>query len=164
MVYMHEEGFATKTLWSYYSMIAAYFISEMQIDPAVNCPSTRRLFKQWEKKEQTKQSQTFEYERITWFLETAANDGKTLSLKIIAILSLFGLLRKTEILALEWEHLDFSHNAMTVGKTMRKKRKGPMKWHPWIVSNVLCVNIIKIYTECFDVEVCNQSIYINNYY
>ena len=100
MVYLHEEGFATKTLWSYYSMIAAYFISEMQIDPAVQCPSTRRLFKQWEKKETLKQSLTFKYEDVHFFLQTAPDDGKTLTIKLIAIMSLFGLLRKTEMLAL----------------------------------------------------------------
>lgn len=86
MVFLHEEGFATKTLWSYYSMIAAYFIYVMLIDPAKLCPSTRRLFKQWEKKETTKQSLTFKYENVHIFLETAPNDSKTLSLKIIAIM------------------------------------------------------------------------------
>ena len=159
MVYLHEEGFATKTLWSYYSMIAAYFISEMQIDPAVQCPSTRRLFKQWEKKETLKQSLTFKYEDVHFFLQTAPDDGKTLTIKLIAIMSLFGLLRKTEMLALNWDHLDFSKNEMIIGKTMRKKRRGPMRMHPWIISNELCITIIRRYMECFQPEI---SYIINN--
>jgi len=32
MVDMHEEGFATSTLWSVYSMIDSYFLNELEIN------------------------------------------------------------------------------------------------------------------------------------
>lgn len=150
MVDFHAEGFMTKSLWSYYAMIAAYFITVLLIDPAKLCPSTRRLFKQWEKKDLTKQSKVFNIEGVMKFLLEAPNDGKVLSHKVVLILALFGLLRKTEMQALEWSHFDFSNSRCILGKTMRKKRKGPMRWHPWIISDPVCIEILHVYVSKFD--------------
>ncbi len=103
---LHEEGFATSTLWTNYSMIDAYFTHQLKKNLTVQYTSTRRLFKQWQKSERTKQSLTFTVEQIVDYITNASHTGKHLSNKIVAIMSLFGVLRKTELQALEYDHLN----------------------------------------------------------
>lgn len=57
--HLHER-YMTSTLWTIYSILKSYFLYQHHCDIGQSLPGVVRLFKQWVKSEETKQSKVIE--------------------------------------------------------------------------------------------------------
>lgn len=93
------------------------------------------------------------------FLKNAPNDALYTQMKVVAIISINGLLRLNEIVAFDWENISVGSiqegtetKRIIQASLIRSKRTGPKTAKKFIISDDLSVEILSRYMESFEVK------------
>ena len=124
LVHLREDLlFKGSTCWTNCSSICSWFEIVHKIKPIVGFPMIKRLLQNYERVDKTKQSKTLEKHEMTKFLSDAPNNDFYLVRKVATILSIYGLLRKAELIELNFEHVEQKTDVCEVTINRRKGKK-----------------------------------------
>lgn len=145
-----NQKFKASTLWTMLSMIGTFFV---RVFNKVN-PSTGKNFitdqlRQWTKDDETKKALVFSKEDVYKFIKEAPREPELLQKKVVLILGVFGLLRRSEIIALQFDHIQMRDNEVKVS-IQRKKGRGPKATSTFLITDEDALAVLKDYVSLFD--------------
>lgn len=152
--------YVTSTIWSISSVIKQYMLIQYKVDVDMEVPLLKAMFKNWQKSEEKKKSKVFSKQDLEKFFSDAEDDWKNLQRKIVAMLGILGLLRKSELVALEWKDVSINEVGLQV-VVKRKKQLGNLHRTEFIIpktANIGKVNLCELwnkYCSCFNKEAQN---------
>ena len=129
-------------------------------------PQLTKMFKGWEKKEETKKSKVFTREQINTFLSDAPDDDTYLPIKAALVIGIYGCLRKTELAQMQFESIQYVQEINAFKATIqRKKQKGPQANSTFMIMNELDTRTLQNYIQVFQKEVsaCLQLQFTKNF-
>jgi hypothetical protein len=87
-------------------MLGTYYECHKQIRPHIELPLIAKLLKSWQKREPTKKAEIFEKDELYKLLKEAENNAFWLPRKVFLIFAVCGLLRKYELVPLEFSGVE----------------------------------------------------------
>ena len=131
---LHQD-YATTTLWSINAIIKRYLQIQYKYELDKNLPNLEKLLKQWQKSEEIKKAPTFSQDNIKTFIENAP-DEKYIVAKVIFSIGLHGLMRSSELIALDCDDVvTNSIDASIQIKMKRKKNSGPQAYSFFLIKD-----------------------------
>jgi hypothetical protein len=149
--------YCASTLWSILSMVKRYLELQLNFSVELQAPNVGMFLKNREKREEKKRSSTFSMENLNIFVRTAPENGKVLVQKVTLIVGVYGLLRKAELLSLQWDNVTIGNDAVRI-TLRRKKQVGPAANSSFLITGEAFVNVLLRYADCFPLSV-SQSFF-----
>lgn len=119
----HEDfEFKATTCWTICSTIASWFLHVHNIGVYNDLPALKNTLKSWAKLDTVKKSAIFEDTDFNKFLNECEDDDYWLVKKAIAVTSVMGFLRKSEIVTIKWSDIIDSNYAINFENVQRGKQ------------------------------------------
>ena len=147
----NERSYCSSTLNSINSQLSMWFQSALNIKPFHELPNLRKYLNEWEKEKVDEEVQCFEVQDVYRFLEEAPNNNSFIVYKCVLILSIYGFLRKSEIVTFEFERLRVQPECI-LGQICRGRIKGPKRICHFAITDPKSREIIELYWSYFTEE------------
>ena len=145
----HNEKVATSSLWSAASILKTYFQTMGLISNLYDAlPLLKSKLKNWLKQDKPQQAKALSAVQISQFLNTAPNSAKFLPIKVDAIISIHGALRKKEQVMLKYGDFTLESGRIKIS-LHRLKQPGPYSMSEFYINQQDSVNTINLYLNCF---------------
>lgn len=142
-IHNREGGYAATTMRSIICILATYFVHVYGILLSKAKPIIYSMLRGWKKQHKVVKSKVLSVEETDRFLYYAPNDSVYLPMKVGAIMSYYGLLRKSELIAIEFEDIQFDGMNCVV-KTTRLKQSDGRDEDSFIVNGEFCLQIVVV--------------------
>jgi integrase len=159
----HDDGYLTSTLWTRYSVIKTCLQISERFSVKDSVPHLSKMLKNWQKAEEQKKSRVFTASEIARFVEEAPSDAEYLPMKVALLFGIHGLLRKSELISLDWKNITLIETEAVKHlhvQLFRKKQKGPRASTSFLITKESYVEICKLYMTCAPDDVRNIVVII----
>ena len=116
-----EHKFAGSTLWSICSIIRSWFLHVHTMDLFALYPALKNLLKNYSKADKVKKASALSENELNEFMTNAVDDDKWLVRKVITIVYLHGLLRRSEGVYIKFCDLEIKQDIITINNIKRGK-------------------------------------------
>ena len=149
---VHDRGIATSSLWSIFSVLCSLASFLRGVNAKERLSDVPKLLRNWEKDESTKKSAVFKLEEIRKFVNEAPDDDVYLIMKVALIIGYSGLLRKIELVEIDFSDITFCDEGVVVF-VYRRKQKGTRSRDSFYICDADYIKIVEKYVASFKAEV-----------
>eukprot|EP01031_Cornospumella_fuschlensis_P026662 gene26662-32218_t len=142
----NEDAAAASSLWTLESMISSLMERVYNVKVLAVLPNLKSLLKNWAKQEEPRKAKTFEKNEIYNFLKEAPNEY--LPRKVSTILAVFGLLRRCEVVAFEFRHIELQQTSAKVS-VYRHKQAGAKHQSSFLITDTVALEVMHKYYACY---------------